>query len=103
MSGIYSIKLGCYDRRRKINDEQRKEIVKLREEGKTYREIADIYGVSNSLVMLICNPDIAEKKKQQLAARRKAGRYKQSKEKWSAIMREHRAYKKKLYFRGLIG
>ena len=97
-----SARLGEYDRRKKLNDTQRAEIIEMRNTGLSYQKIANMYGVSKTLIMLICNPDIAEKKRKQLDERHRKCRHKYSKEQWAAIMREHRAYKKKLYNEGLI-
>lgn len=98
-----SVLLGKYDRRKKLNDDQRAEIIEARNRGNSYQKIANVYGVSKALIIMICNPEIAEKKKKQLAERRREGRYKPSKEQWAATIREHRAYKKELYEKGLIG
>lgn len=57
------IPLGVYDRRIKLNDVQREEIKELRKLGLSYKVIADRYDVSKSLVILVCNPDIAERKR----------------------------------------
>ena len=53
--------LGKYDRRVKLNDVQRDEIKELRKQGLSYAKIAKQYDVSKSLIILVCNPDIAEK------------------------------------------
>lgn len=59
------IKLGDkYDRRIKLNDEQRSEILELRNKlGISYNKLAKQFNVSKSLIINICNPDIAEKEK----------------------------------------
>lgn len=96
------IPLGQYDRRVKLNDVQRDEIKELRRFGLSYRVIAERYEVSKSLIILVCNPDIAERKSLAFIERSREGRYKPDKEKWAATMREHRAYKQKLYNEGKI-
>lgn len=96
------IPLGQYDRRVKLNDVQREEIKELRKLGLSYRVIGDRYGVSKSLIILICNPEIAERKRLAFIERSREGRYKPDKEDWNATMREHRAYKQKLYKEGKI-
>lgn len=90
------IPLGKYDRRVKLNDAQREEIKELRKLGLSYRVIAERYEVSKSLIILICNPDIAESKRLAFIERRREGRYKSDKEEWAATMREHRQYKEKI-------
>lgn len=96
------ILLGKYDRRVKLNDAQREEIKELRKLGLSYRVIAERYEVSKSLIILVCNPDIAERKRIASMERHREGRYKPTKEEWAAIMREHRAYKRKLHKEGKI-
>lgn len=91
------IPLGKYDRRVKLTDTQREEIKELRKLGLSYRVIADRYGVSKSLIILVCNPDIAERKRIASRDRHREGRYKYTKEEWARIVREHRAYKHSLY------
>lgn len=91
------IKLGDkYDRRIKLNDEQRSEIIELR------NKLAKQFNVSKSLIINICNPDIAEKKRLAFIKRQREGRYKPTKEEWNETMREHRKYKQKLYKEGKI-
>lgn len=98
------IKLGDkYDRRIKLNDEQRSEILDLRNKlGISYNKLAKQFNVSKSLIINICNPDIAEKKRLAFIKRQREGRYKPTKEEWNETMREHRKYKQKLYKEGKI-
>lgn len=96
------IPLGKYDRRIKLTAEQREEIKELRKLGLSYRVIAERYEVSKSLVILVCNPEIAERKRLAFIARSREGRYKPNKEEWAATIREHRAYKQRLYKEGKI-
>ena len=97
-----SVKNTKYDRRQKIYDAQKEEIRKLRLSGLTYQKIADMYGCSKSLVIDICNPEIAERKRIASRERHREGRYAYTKEEWAAVMREHRAYKYRLYKEGKI-
>lgn len=94
--------MGQYDRRVKLNDVQREEIKELRKLGLSYRVIADRYGVSKSLIILVCNPDIAERKRIASMERHREGRYTYTKEEWAATMREHRQYKQRLHNEGKI-
>lgn len=96
------IPLGKYDRRVKLNDTQREEIKELRKLGLSYRVIAERYEVSKSLIILVCNPDIAERKRLAFIERSREGRYTPTKEEWAATMREHRQYKEKLHKEGKI-
>ena len=96
------IPLGKYDRRVKLTDSQREEIKELRRMGHSYRVIAERYDVSKSLIILVCNPDIAERKRKASIERHREGRYKPTKEDWAATIREHRQYKQKLHLEGKI-
>jgi hypothetical protein len=61
--------IGLQDRRRKLTDEQRAEILKIRQEtGAGYRTIARQFGVSRSLVRLICDPVAAARVSARIAA-----------------------------------
>lgn len=51
---------------------------------------------------MVCNPDIAERNRLAFIERSREGRYKPNREDWSATMREHKAYKQKLYKEGKI-
>lgn len=94
--------LGKYDRRVKLNDVQRYEIKELRKQGLSYAKIAKQYNVSKSLIIMVCNPDIDERKRLAFIERSREGRYKPDKEEWAATMREHRQYKEKLHKEGKI-
>jgi len=92
------------DRRIKLNDKQREEIREKYTTGMySQRNLAEEYGVSRRLITFILDPDKAKKNAEQLKQRRADGRYKPSKEKWAAIMREHRQYKQELYLKGELG
>ncbi len=90
------------DRRVKLTGAQRAEIVELRGKGLSYRVIAERYDVSKSLVIMLCNPDIKERKRLAFIERSREGRYKVTKDERNEIMREHRRYKNELYKQGLI-
>lgn len=96
------LKLGKYDRRVKLNGVQRDEIKELRKQGLSYAKIAKQYDVSKSLIIMVCNPDIAERKRIASMERHREGRYTPTKEEWAATMREHRKYKHQLYKEGKI-
>lgn len=96
------IPLGKYDRRVKLNDVQREEIKELRKLGLSYQVIAERYEVSKKLIIMVCNPDIAERNRIASMERHREGRYTPTKEEWNATMREHRQYKEKLHKEGKI-
>ncbi len=93
-----------HDRRIKLNDKQREEIREKYTTGMySQRNLAEEYGVSRRLITFILDPDKAKKNAEQLKQRSSDGRYKPNKEKWAAIMREHRQYKQTLYLKGELG
>lgn len=87
------------DRRRKLTDEQKREIKQIYESGVCgTRPLAKQFGVSRSLIQVIVNPNIAEAKKKRIKEHWKD--YRPTKEEWAATMREHRQYKQNLYLKG---
>lgn len=87
------------DRRRRLTDEQKEEIKKLYATGLIgQRPLAKQFGVSRSLIQVIVNPEIAEKKKQRIKEHWQD--YRPSKEEWAKTIREHRHYKQELYLKG---
>jgi DNA invertase Pin-like site-specific DNA recombinase len=87
------------DRRRKLTDEQKEEIKKIYAEGIVgQRPLAKQFGVSRSLIQVIVNPEIAEKKKRRIKEHWRD--YRPSKEEWAETIREHRHYKQELYLKG---
>ena len=87
------------DRRRRLTDEQKEEIKKLYATGLVgQRPLAKQFGVSRSLIQVIVNPEIAEKKKQRIKEHWQD--YRPSKEEWAKTIREHRHYKQELYLKG---
>ena len=91
-----------FDRRIKLTEEQRVDIVRLREEENlSYSKLATMFGVSKRLIQFILKPDIKERCAQQFRQRRKDGRY-YNKETWKDTMNEHRRYKQNLYINNKI-
>lgn len=94
--------IGLQDRRRKLTDEQREEIRKIRQEtGAGYRTIAKQFNVSRSLVRIICDPVVAARVSARMAEHWRE--YKMTKKEKRERMRELRARKYDLYKRGLLG
>lgn len=92
-----------YDRRRRLSEEQKAAIRRLREtERLSYNQIAKQFGVSKRLIIFICCPDKEQIAKEQFKERRKDGRYAPTREERNEIMREHRHYKQELYLEGKI-
>ena len=84
------------DRRQKISKEIHAEIKDLYLGGTlSYSKIAEMYCVSKSRIIQICNPDIEDRQKNQFAERRKDGRY-YDKEKHRQAVANLRIYKKQV-------
>lgn len=65
-----------YDRRRRLSEEQKAMIRRLRETEKlSYNQIAKQFGVSKRLIIFICCPDKEKIAREQFKERRKDGRY----------------------------
>lgn len=95
------IKLGVYDRRRKLTEDQKEEIRVLYERGLgSHRSLARQFGVSKSLIAILVNPNRAEKVKQRIKEHWKD--YQQTKEERNKSVRDLRRYKHKLYREGKI-
>lgn len=87
------------DRRRKLTEEQKKEIRELYASGLfSWRQLANEYGVSKSSIGIIVNPKCAARVKQR--TKEHWMDYRPSKEEWAATVREHRKYKQNLYLKG---
>ena len=87
------------DRRRKLTDEQKEEIKRIYKSGICgQRPLAKQFGVSRSLIQIIVNPNIAERKKQRIKEHWRD--YRPTKEEWAETMKEHRHYKQELYLKG---
>ena len=87
-----------YDRSRKLTDEQKETIRKLRkEDALSFRQLATMFGVSKRLVMYVCDPDKYEIAKEQRRQRWKDGRYRQSKAEHAATIRRYRQHKQYVY------
>lgn len=84
-----------YDRRRKLSDEQKDEILHKYETGLySLNSLAKEYGVCKKSILLIVNPESKRKNSQRIKDHWKD--YVPTKEQRNAIMKEHRAYKHKV-------
>ena len=93
--------VGLQDRRRKLTDEQRTAILKLHDEhGLGCRTIAKMFGVSRSLVRVICVPGVAERISRRIAATWRKYREQRGKTENARIMRDFRNRKYKCFMRG---
>lgn len=97
-----NIKLkGLQDRRKRLTDEQRKEIEELYATGMfSLNDLAKKFNVSKKSILLIVNKDSAEKAKQYRKDHWQD--WKRTGEEWNKIVREHRQYKQQLYKDGKL-
>lgn len=91
-----------HDRRIKLTEEDKIEIVRIRKEtDMSYNEIAQAFGVSKRLIIFVCNPEKQKKNVEQRKARGGTMQY-YDKEKRKEVQKEHRKYKQALYKKGKI-
>lgn len=97
-----SIKLDeSQDRRRKLSGAQHAEILsRYSAGGISQRSLAKEYGVSRKLVSLIVDP--AAKRRNDERIKQHWRDYRPTKTQWAATVREHRAYKQKLFLSGQL-
>lgn len=94
------IKLNEYDRRRKLSDEDKKNIIKEYKTGLfSQRNLAEKYNVSKSMIAIIVNPERAAKVKQRIKEHWKDY---SDRAKLTKSAKELRQYKQKLYLEGKI-
>ena len=90
-----------YDRRRKLTEEQRQEIIKLYSTGNySLRQLGREYNVDKGTINLIVNPEM--KLRYQKYNQENWRKHQVNGEERNAIIREHRAYKHKLYKEGKL-
>ena len=99
---IEKIKLqGLQDRRKKLTDEQRKEIKELYATGSySLNRLAKMYEVSKKTILLIVNDESAEKAKQYRKEHWKE--WQQTKEEHAEAIKKTRKYKYELYKEGKL-
>lgn len=97
-----SIKLkGLQDKRRKLTDEQKLNIIELYESGFwSLQQLADKYKVSKKTILLTVNKESAEKAKQYCKDNWK--KYQQDTTSHTKAVRKHRRYKQRLYLQGKL-
>ena len=95
MANVDAFKVGPHrDRRRKLSDADREEVIRMGALGMHVLEIASHFGVSRRLIEFILDPSKLERNKELFRRRREAeGWYL---ERNAQYMRNHRAYKKSL-------
>ena len=86
-----------YDRRSKLTKEQKEHIIELRQKGKlSYQKIANMFDVSKTCIIYVCNPGKYQKRK----PKNKINKI--DKVHRNRIAKEHRIYKQKLLLNGDI-
>lgn len=91
-----------HDRRVKLTDEDKKEVVRIRSNtDMSYNDIAKAFGVSKRLIIFTCKPETLAACIKKRDERGGSAQY-YDKAKNTASIREHRAYKQKLYKLGKI-
>lgn len=92
---------GLLDRRRKLEDRKKEEIKKKYSTGfYSLMGLAREYNVSKKTILLIVNPETKRKNDDRI--KKHWVDYQQKGEEWNKVMREHRAYKQKLYKDGKL-
>lgn len=90
------------DKRVKLTEEDKKNIVKEYESGSiSINSLAKKYGVSKRLIQFTLFPERKEKAKQLYKERQKDGRY-YDKDKHKEYVKKHRDHKKDLWNKGLL-
>lgn len=90
--------VGLQDRRRKLTDEQKAEIIRLRNEGWSLMKLAKEFEVSKKLILLIVNPE--SKAKNDKYIKDNWREFQQTKEERTKAIRKTRQYKQELFLKG---
>ena len=90
--------VGLQDRRRKLTDEQKAEIIRLRDEGWSLRKLAKEFEVSKKSILLIVNPE--SKAKNDKYIKDNWRKFQKTKEKNAEAVRKTRLYKQELFLKG---
>lgn len=96
---INNIKLvGLQDRRRKLTDEQKAEIIRLRDEGWSMRKLAKEFEVSAQSILFIVNPESKAKNDKYIKDHWR--KFQKTKEENVEAVRKTRLYKQELFLKG---
>ena len=90
--------VGLQDRRRKLTDEQKAEIILLRDEGWSMRKLAKKFEVSAQSILFIVNPE--SKAKNDKYIKDNWRKFQKTKGKNAGAVRETRLYKQELFLKG---
>lgn len=86
------------DRRRKLTDEQKAEIIRLRDEGWSLLKLAKEFEVSKKLILLIVNSE--SKAKNDKYIKDNWREFQQTKEERNEAIKKTRRYKQELFLKG---
>lgn len=96
---VNHIKLvGLQDRRRKLTEEQKAEIIRLRNEGWSLMKLAKKFEVSAQSILFIVNPE--SKAKNDKYIKDNWRKFQKTKEKNAEAVRKTRLYKQELFLKG---
>lgn len=90
--------VGFQDRRRKLTDEQKAEIVRLRDEGWSLMKLAKQFEVSKKLILLIVNPE--SKAKNDKYIKDTWREFQQTKEERNEAIKKTRHHRQELFLKG---
>lgn len=90
--------VGLQDRRRKLTDEQKVEIIRLRDEGWSLMKLAKEFEVSKKLILLIVNPE--SKAKNDKYIKDNWREFQQTREDHNKAVKNTRRYRQTLYVNG---
>ena len=90
--------VGLQDRRRKLTDEQKAEIIRLRDEGWSLMKLAKEFEVSKKLILLIVNPE--SKAKNDKYIKDNWREFQQTKEKRTEAVKKTRHHRQELFLKG---
>lgn len=96
---VNHIKLvGLQDRRRKLTDEQKTEIIRLRDEGLSLRKLAKRFEVSKASILRIVNPEYKAKRDKYIKDHWRE--FQQTREAHNEAVKKTRRYKQELFLKG---
>lgn len=90
--------IGLQDRRRKLTDEQKAEIIHLRDEGWSLMKLAKQFEVSKKLVLLIVNPESKAKNDDYIKEHWKD--FQQTREERNEAVKNTRRHRQELFLKG---
>lgn len=90
--------IGLQDRRRKLTEEQKKEIIRLRDEGWSLIKLAKEFEVSKKLILLVVNPESKAKNDQYIKDHWRE--FRQTREEHNEAIKKTRRYKQELFLKG---